>query len=156
MVHGQYTKHSSLEKRKLQINIIETADEQSRAFQIRHAVFVLEQKVPAALEIDEHEATSIHFIGYDEDQAVAASRVRFVEGYGKLERICILKKYRGKRYGKQLIQAMETEIKKHGYDSAKLNAQTHAEEFYQRLGYKTTSEPFSDAGIPHIEMIKLL
>lgn len=140
----------------MNIHIIETPKEKALAMQIRFAVFVDEQKVPAELEIDEHEAAAIHFIGYDNDEPVGASRIRFVDDYGKLERICILENHRGKHYGKQIIQAMENEIKRQNYNQAKLNAQTHAENFYHKLGYKTISEPFMDAGIPHIEMIKQL
>lgn len=136
--------------------MIETTEEKALAFQIRRTVFVDEQGVPAELEIDELEDTAIHFIGYENNKAVGASRIRFVDIYGKLERICILKEHRGKQYGKLLIQAMETKIKCQGYNKTKLNAQTHAENFYRRLGYKTTSEPFMDAGIPHIEMTKQL
>lgn len=140
----------------MKINIIETPEEKAMAMQIRFTVFVDEQKVPAELEIDEHEDAAIHFIGYDNNDPVGASRIRYIEGYGKLERICILKEYRGKQYGKKLINAMENKIKQQGYVKAKLNAQTHAEDFYCKLGYKTTSVPFMDAGIPHIEMIKQL
>lgn len=140
----------------MKINIIKSAEEKALALQIRFTVFVDEQKVPAELEIDEHEDEAIHFICYENNKAVGTSRIRFVDIYGKLERICILKTHRGKQYGKQLIQAMETEIKRHGYDMAKLNAQTQAENFYKQVGYETTSAPFMDAGIPHIEMTKQL
>lgn len=36
----------------------------------------------------------------------------------------------------------------------KLNAQTHAIPFYEKLGYKVISEEFMDAGIPHKTMEK--
>src|SRR5699024_5654245 len=117
-------------------------------FQLRTTVFIHEQNVPPEEEIDSFDKEAIHFIGYNDDVPVAASRLRFVEKYGKLERICVLKEQRGKGYGKQLIQAMEKEILKNGYKKAKLNAQTHATEFYEQLGYKIISEEFMDAGIP--------
>ncbi|WP_407703013.1 GNAT family N-acetyltransferase [Virgibacillus tibetensis] len=117
-------------------------------------VFVEEQKVPPEEELDEHDKTAIHFIGYENNEPIAASRLRFVEGYGKLERICVLKNHRGKSHGRQIILAMEKLISSKGYSKAKLNAQTHAENFYQRLGYKTISGEFLDAGIPHVTMVK--
>lgn len=140
----------------MEVNIVKTPEEKAFAEQIRFTVFVDEQNVPAALEIDAYEEEAIHFVGYENGQAIAASRIRFVDDYGKLERICILKAHRGKQYGKQIIQAMEQEIKRQGYEKAKLNGQTYAEGFYNKLGYKTTSEAFMDAGIPHVEMIKTL
>lgn len=126
------------------------------AFHVRMTVFVEEQKVPTEEEIDEHDKTAIHFIGYDAGEPAAASRLRFSDDYGKLERICILKEHRGKHYGQQMIKSMEEKIILKGYKKAKLNAQTHAEGFYGHLGYKTVSGKFMDAGIPHVTMIKEL
>ncbi|GAB3069262.1 GNAT family N-acetyltransferase [Virgibacillus ainsalahensis] len=140
----------------MNIKLVETNEEKEQAFNIRMQVFVEEQKVPADEELDEQDATAIHFIGYQDGEPVAASRLRFVGDYGKLERICVLKKERGKSYGSDLIQTMENEIRKHGYQKAKLNGQIHAEKFYQNLGYETVSGEFMDAGIPHVAMIKQL
>ncbi|WP_099157105.1 GNAT family N-acetyltransferase [Virgibacillus ndiopensis] len=140
----------------MNIKLVETNQEKEQAYHVRTVVFVEEQKVPPEEELDQHDETAIHFICYQEDKPIAASRLRFVDQYGKLERICVLKNERGKSYGAQLIQAMEAEIHKNGYTKAKLNAQTHAENFYKRLGYKTVSGEFLDAGIPHVTMIKEL
>lgn len=140
----------------MKIKVVETNNEQEQAYHVRTIVFVEEQKVPAEEEIDQHEKEAIHFIGYKDNEPIAASRLRFADDYGKLERICILKNHRGNSYGTQIIQVMEDEISKKGYAKAKLSAQTHAEKFYERLGYKTVSGEFLDAGIPHITMIKSL
>ncbi|RKQ32727.1 GNAT family N-acetyltransferase [Oceanobacillus halophilus] len=140
----------------MEVKIVETHEELEQAYHVRMVVFVEEQNVPAEEELDEFDKTAIHFIGYEKKQAIAASRLRFTEEYGKLERICVIKEYRGKSFGKELILAMEDVIKEKGYKKAKLNAQTHAEEFYKKLGYETISGEFMDAGIPHVTMIKEL
>ncbi|MYL30511.1 GNAT family N-acetyltransferase [Halobacillus halophilus] len=126
------------------------------AYFVRKTVFVNEQQVPEELEIDEFDETSLHFTGYDNDEPVAAARLRFVQGYGKLERICVLKEKRGHSYGRQMIEKLEEAVRDHGYDKAKLNAQTQAEAFYEALGYVTISDTFMDAGIPHVTMVKEL
>ena len=133
---------------------IANEEEMPIVFDIRKNVFVQEQHVPIEIELDEFEDDSIHFICYHEKQAVGASRLRFMEDFGKLERICVLKEYRGKSLGKQLISQMESEIHRQGYTKSKLNAQTHAISFYEGLGYKVVSDEFMDAGIPHVTMIK--
>lgn len=135
---------------------VENKDELEDAYQVRIKVFVDEQNVPAEEEIDEHDATAIHFIAYDNDKPIAASRLRFVDEYGKLERICVIKEYRGKTLGKQLMTEMEKVIADNDYLKAKLNAQKHAENFYKKLGYETVSGEFLDAGIPHVTMLKML
>lgn len=140
----------------MDIFIAKTEKELEEAYRIRKIVFVDEQHVPMEEEVDDFEKEAIHFIGYHEDEVVAASRLRFVDELGKLERICVLKPYRGKSYGKKIIERMEAEIAKRGYSKAKLHAQTHAKEFYERLGYKVVSEQFFDAGILHVAMAKTL
>ncbi|MGM8212690.1 GNAT family N-acetyltransferase [Virgibacillus sp. W0430] len=138
----------------MKIQIAETQKEKKDALYVRTIVFVNEQQVPPELEVDEHDETSIHIVGYLNNNPVAAGRLRFVDEYGKLERICVLKEQRGKAYGKHIIQHMESVISDHGYQKAKLNAQTHAERFYNQLGYQTISDEFMDAGIPHVTMVK--
>ncbi|MCR1835489.1 GNAT family N-acetyltransferase [Oceanobacillus caeni] len=140
----------------MNVKIVESEQELQQAYDIRMVVFVEEQNVPPEEEIDDLEGSAIHFIGYDHENPVAASRLRFVEEYGKLERICVLKEARGKSFGKEIIQAMEKVVQEKGFKKAKLNAQTHAEGFYQKLGYHTISGEFMDAGIPHVTMTKEL
>ncbi|MFC4024443.1 GNAT family N-acetyltransferase [Oceanobacillus longus] len=135
---------------------VNTREELEHAYKVRMKVFVEEQNVPPEEELDEHDASATHFVTYDNNNPIAASRLRFVDEYGKLERICVIKDYRGKSYGKQIIIEMEKVITEKGYKNAKLNAQTHAEEFYKKLGYETVSGEFLDAGIPHVTMIKKL
>src|SRR5699024_3621098 len=119
-------------------------------------VFVEEQNVSMEEEIDNHEKESIHFVGYENNIPIAASRLRFVDGYGKLERICILKEHRNKSYGSKMIKIMENKIQNQGFLKAKLNAQTRATKFYKKLGYEIVSSEFLDAGIPHVTMTKQL
>ncbi|HLR64075.1 MAG TPA: GNAT family N-acetyltransferase [Pseudogracilibacillus sp.] len=136
------------------VKIATSQEEKNIMYDIRKTVFVEEQLVPIEEEIDEHEDDAIHFICYVDDKAVGAARLRFIDDYGKLERICVLKAYRGQSIGTRIIGTMEEEIKKHQYKTAKLHAQQYAEAFYEKLGYQTFSEAFMDAGIPHIAMKK--
>lgn len=152
MDRGRFMKHLSLK-----IKIAETVAEKEAALKMREAVFVDEQEVPIELELDEHDATAIHFICTYNDAVVGASRLRIVDDYAKLERVCISKNYRGLHFGKQIIAMMESEISKLGIHQAKLNAQVYVADFYKKMGYEiTAAEPFMDAGIEHVAMVKQL
>lgn len=125
------------------------------AFKIRVEVFVDEQNVPPEEELDEFEEVATHFVVYDdEDMPIGAGRIRFFEGFGKVERICIAKAYRSKGLGAILMEAIENEGQKQGYTSFKLNSQVQAIPFYEKRGYKVCSGEFLDAGIPHVTMKK--
>src|SRR5690625_324763 len=140
----------------MEIKIVKTEQERQDAYYVRKTVFVDEQKVPVELEIDEYEDEAIHLVGYIEDKPVAASRIRFIENKGKLERICVLKEHRGKYLGQQLIEVMEQIIKDRNVIETTLNAQDYAIDLYKKLGYKVVSDEFDDAVIPHVTMEKSL
>jgi len=138
------------------VKIVENDKEQEEAFQIRKTVFVKEQHVPVEEEIDKFEKDCTHFLLYDRGKPAGAGRFRIMDGYGKVERICILPEVRGKGAGRRLMLAIEDFAGKQGVSKLKLNAQTHAIPFYEKLGYRVTSDEFLDAGIPHKAMEKTL
>lgn len=135
-----------------------TSDEDlKRAFQIRKEVFVEEQGVPLEDEFDEFDnlnGSCEHILVYFEEQPVGTGRVRWVDEFGKLERICILKSYRKFGLGKEIITSLEKIAQEKGSIRAKLHGQTHAEGFYKKLGYQTSSSVFIEDGIPHLLMTK--
>ncbi len=126
------------------------------AFYVRTKVFVDEQQVPETIEKDQYEQEAYHFVGYINEQPVSAGRCRITENEAKLERICVLKEFRGQSLGKKLILHMEQSLVKRGITIVKLGAQTHAEVFYHHLGYQTISDIFLDAEMPHVMMEKIL
>ncbi|MCG7344668.1 GNAT family N-acetyltransferase [Sporosarcina sp. ACRSL] len=127
------------------------------AFSIRQEVFVEEQGVSLEEEFDEYDtldAPCEHILVYYDEQPVGTGRIRWVDDYGKLERICIVKPYRKYGLGKQIIKELEEIAEEHGVPRVKLHGQTHAEGFYEKLGYETSSPIFMEACIPHVLMIK--
>lgn len=158
MKHGQYMKHSILERgtTNLQAQIVQTDQQLRDAFSVRKQVFVEEQHVSAEEEYDEFEETSKHIVIYDEDIPVGAGRFRIVDDIGKMERICVLASHRKKGVGKIIMDSLEAYAKEESLPKLKLHAQTQAEPFYKKLGYETVSDVFIEADIPHVVMIKEL
>jgi predicted GNAT family N-acyltransferase len=137
--------------------IVENNEELDQAYTIRKKVFVEEQGVPLELEIDEFDASAVHFIAYDGQEPIGASRFREYEpNVGKVERVCVLKEYRGKHVGNLLMNKIEQYAIEKDFKKLKLNAQVYAIPFYEKLQYAVTSEEFMDADIPHRSMEKNL
>ncbi|MBE4908533.1 GNAT family N-acetyltransferase [Bacillus luteolus] len=139
--------------------VINEEDDLQKAFDIRKEVFVKEQGVPLADEYDEFDTLSSnckHILVFYNDKPVGTGRLRVVNDYGKLERICILESYRKYGLGKTIIKSLEEIATGKNVSKLKLHGQTHAEGFYEKLGYHTTSEIFIEDGIPHIIMEKEL
>lgn len=134
-------------------------DDLKVAFHIRKEVFVKEQNVPLEDEFDEFDTLNglaEHILVYYNDQPVGTGRVRWVDSFGKLERICILEPYRKFGLGKVITRTLEEIAEEKGLSQVKLHGQTHAEGFYKKLGYQTSSDIFMEDGIPHILMMKKL
>ncbi|UKS30118.1 GNAT family N-acetyltransferase [Paenibacillus sp. HWE-109] len=140
---------------------VTTQDQLKSCFDVRFKVFVDEQQVPAHLEMDEKDESPEschHFLLLDGERPVAAARwYEYQPQTAKLQRVAVLKEYRGRSLGKQLILAMEEQAQELNCASSILDAQCQAEGFYSQLGYKVISEePFYDAGILHVRMKKPL
>jgi predicted GNAT family N-acyltransferase len=138
----------------MEVKIASTEQELKDAFSVRREVFINEQGVSEEEEIDQFEDEATHIILYDGEKPVGAGRFRLVDGYGKVERICVLPSHRNKGAGKLIMEAIEQIARERSIDKLKLHAQTNAEPFYKKLGYATVSDIFMEAGIPHVTMIK--
>lgn len=143
------------------MKIVQTKDTMSEiyldALRIRHHVFVEEQQVPLALEIDENEAYSVHFVLYVDGVAQATVRLLPIDAtHVKVQRMAVEKAARGKKYGQVLLEAAEDFAQKQGFTQITLGAQLSAETFYAKSGYVARGPIFLDAGIEHVEMTKEL
>jgi predicted GNAT family N-acyltransferase len=136
---------------------IATSDhEREDAYSVRRKVFVDEQGVPLSLELDHLDLTAAHFVVYSEAIPIGAGRIRETsQGIGKVERVSVLKEYRGKHLGNLIMNALEEHAVATGMNKIILNAQSYAIPFYEKLGYAITSPEFMDADIPHRAMEKI-
>ncbi|WP_086349017.1 GNAT family N-acetyltransferase [Candidatus Enterococcus clewellii] len=141
------------------MKIVHTKDTMSDiyldALRIRNQVFMVEQGVPKDIEIDKYEAACIHFVLYTDNQAAATCRLLpLKDGVMKLQRMAVLKEYRGRSLGRAVINETEAFTRQQGYNTITLGAQLTAVDFYEKLGYSKHGELFMDANIPHYQMDK--
>jgi len=126
---------------------------QQQILSIRAQVFIIEQGVPFELEVDELDPLSHHLLLFKEAEPVATGRLT---PNGHIGRLAVLKPYRQKGYGSQIIKRMEQLAAENVFSQVELGAQIHAINFYEKLGYQICSEVFMDAGIEHRMMKKIL
>ncbi len=125
-------------------------DLKSAAQAVRHEVFVVEQKVPLALEWDEMDALSLHAVVLDDEGAAVATGRLLPDAH--IGRMAVCKALRGAGIGTMILQTLMREAELRGDHAVLLNAQTHAAPFYARHGFVREGEEFIEAGIPHICM----
>ncbi len=124
----------------------------AQAWQVRDTVFVGEQKVPAAIERDEHDAASRHVVARDSDGGAIGTGRLLADGH--LGRMAVLADWRGKGVGRALLERLLEEAARLGREHLALHAQTQASGFYRRFGFVEEGPEFMEAGMPHRTMVR--
>ena len=118
---------------------------------VRRIVFIEEQHVPPALELDELDRNSHHVLVTAKDGLpVATGRIG---PDGRIGRMAVLQAYRHQGIGAALLAALLDHARQNELAAVYLHAQLGAIPFYEKHGFVAEGEPFMDAGIAHRSMI---
>lgn len=143
---------------QMDITPVQSDDDWAKARSIRKRVFIDEQDCSPDEEWDGYDDTSRHVLGWIDGEAVATARWRTVpyneEIVAKLERFAVLPDHRGQGYGTQLVRSVLQDARRAGFDTFLVHAQSHLENWYEGLGFHSTGQPFEEAGIPHVAMLR--
>jgi YbgC/YbaW family acyl-CoA thioester hydrolase len=125
---------------------------------IRTEVFVQEQRIPAEMEWDAADAGCVHAVAYNHlGMALGTGRLlEHVPGVAKIGRMAVSQMMRGGQIGRALLDALMNHARARGDREVLLHAQTSAAPFYSRAGFVVRGEPFDEAGISHVEMVRAL
>lgn len=121
---------------------------------VRRAVFIVEQGVPEAMEWDEHDAVSAHWLALAADGTPIGCARLLPDGH--VGRMAVLPAWRGRGIGRGLLAAVLHAAQDRGHRTLRLSAQTHAAGFYTRAGFAAMGPEYEEAGIPHVAMQKTL
>lgn len=138
--------------KKMKVEIAHTQDDFFRLIRLREAVFVVEQGIPIAIELDDDDSVALHLVARRGREVVGTARLVSKGKRGKIGRMAVTKGLRRKGIGTALIEfikkvSVEMELKE-----LLLHAQEAAIPFYARLGFSPVGKPFEEAGIPHRKM----
>ena len=121
---------------------------------IRFAVFIVEQGVPAEMELDDYDAVSLHAMAYTRNGTPVATGRLLPDGH--IGRIAVLKQARGAGVGGQILDALIAQGHRQGHRTLVLHAQTQAKGFYEAKGFVAQGEAFMEAGIAHVVMTRVV
>ena len=125
------------------------ATHEAPLMRIRRTVFIDEQGVPEAEELDGEDAGARHFLAEDaEGQPIGTARLL---GNGQIGRMAVLPEWRKRNVGARLL-ARAVEAGEEAGLAVFLNAQIQAQGFYERNGFEAEGEMFLEAGIEHVRM----
>ena len=122
------------------VRILNWQDAERALRAVRHAVFVVEQRVPESLEWDDADARSLHALARDrEDHAIGCARLL---PDGHIGRVAVVAAWRRRGVGSALLRVL-------GHTRVILTAQVDAMPFYERHGFVASGGVFDEAGIAH-------
>ena len=133
---------------------------------VRETVFVLEQGVPPALELDEADARCVHVLARDASgtaigtgRLVPPGETTAGDAHGdggvpaaRIGRMAVLPDWRGRGVGDALLAALLDAATRRHWKRVQLHAQATAIRFYQRHGFLPLGARFMEAGIEHLTM----
>lgn len=131
-----------------------TRDELYDLLAVRTAVFVVEQHCPYQ-EADDLDRRAWHVFARDGGETIQAC-LRILEpenGTAQIGRVLTVD--RGAGLGRALMErSIRAAWEKTGARRIRLEAQSYAQGFYEKLGFRRTEAPeFLEDGIPHVEMV---
>jgi predicted GNAT family N-acyltransferase len=140
-----------------EIRRVRTDAELEAAISLRYEVFCLEQGVPVSEERDGRDQIGLHLIAVTGEGAVLATcRLVFVGATVQFSRLAVAGPARRQGIATALLQAADAEAIDRGANRLVLHAQTYARSLYEQAGYVAHGREFTEAGIRHVAMEKVL
>lgn len=138
---------------RIAIRIVAGDADVAACLRLRRTVFIEEQGVSEAEEIDGLDPECLHVLATEEQVPVAAARIRTIDNIAKIQRVCVLPSHRKRGLGTRVIEfVLDRVAEDPAIRLARLGAQTHAIDFYRKLGFVPVGPEYMDAGIPHRDM----
>lgn len=153
--------HKSFGHNSAHFKIVKTQLEMMDALSIRAICWMEEEGVAARQAIDGNDFQATHVVGYIDDEPICAIRIRWFNGFAKLERMAMRKAYRDPRLVKAFVEFALSHISRKGYPMAI----THAKPVFARLWRQMlrfelvkSKEPvhFKGHAEPYLELVKYL
>mgnify|MGYP003342920536 CR=1 FL=1 len=120
-----------------------------QAKRIRFEVFVREQQIDPALELDEFDAVSVHCLAWVGGQLAGTGRLL---PDGHIGRMAVLEPFRRHGVGGLILERLVSEAFARGHQRVELSAQAYVERFYTEHGFVREGDVYIEAGIEHVSM----
>ena len=132
------------------------SDEVEAALALREQVFCVEQGVELGADRDGLDDYAIQLVAVEDGRVIGTCRVLIEGGVGRLGRMAVEARSRGRGLGPAILAAAERAARDAGARLMRLHAQRYVEDMYAAAGYTAYGEPFVEEGIAHVSMEKPL
>jgi ElaA protein len=126
------------------------------ALRFRQAIFVVEQASPYP-DLDGQDLGAQHLLMWQDGALVGYLRLIPDPSAARVAigRVAVAAPLRGRGLARLLMDAALARCRQDYPDCAvMLSAQTYLAPFYETLGFRATSAPYDDYGVPHVDMAR--
>ena len=139
----------SAQPRAIRVEPARTPEELEIVYQIRREVFDQEQHLTTWVHDYPEDGAGLNVLAWIDGEAVGTGRVTLWGDEAQIAWVAVRKPYRGQGVGRAIMERLIRWAEEQGARTVTLNAQTHAREFYRKLGFRSIGRPFSMAHIEH-------
>lgn len=140
---------------KLEVAIARSIEEIFQVFSVRSATYIAEQFCLYSEEFDGNDFCATQLLGKVDGDAAGCVRLRFFDGFAKLERLAVRAEYRQSRLAFQLVRAAINHCRKKGYRKVLGHSRLDLVRFWRVFGFKVIESrpPFSFANVQYVEIM---
>lgn len=121
---------------------------------VRNKVFFEELNIDKDLIKDVYDQFSFNVVVYEDSNIVGTGRLIFKDEQYQIGRIAVLKEFRGKHYGDLIVRMLIRKAINIGAKEVYLHSLYEKKKFYETIGFRVTGEPFNEAGLKHVIMVR--
>lgn len=140
--------------REVIIRSLENQIEREQMFSLRWLVLRKPLGKDKGTEQDEYEDESFHLIAIYNNILIGCARLRMISAkIGSINYVAVLPEFQNQGIGSKIVIKLIEQAKNENLEELKLKSRFYCVDFYKKLGFKESGEPFDFLGICHIPMI---
>lgn len=143
-----------MEQKKVSFTLVSSLDELTKAVFVRGCVFVEELGVAYKDEFDGSDQSAMHVLGYCDGEPFATLRLRHIDGYARVERICVRRSFRGKGLGDRLLSSAISLAEQNGLAEFSVLAEGRFVQWYRNHGFEIAQTIKDSKGSECFEMLR--
>jgi predicted GNAT family N-acyltransferase len=117
-------------------SVVNSQDDLAKAFAIRSAVFISEQKCPYDEEFDGNDFCATHILAFIDGEPAGTMRVRWFADFAKVERFSVLPHFRRRELTKAMIDLSVDLVTRKGYTTMYGHVQRRLVPFWEKYGFR--------------------
>lgn len=140
---------------ELSVRLARTVEDIFRVFSVRSATYIAEQYCLFDEEFDGNDFCSTQFLGEIDGDAAGCLRLRFFNGFAKLERLAVRREYRNSRLAYRLVREALEHCRLKGYTRIYGHSRLDLVRFWRVFGFQPMADRamFSFANVQYVEIL---